>query len=99
MYLATFVYSIISLIIFSAPAAQHRLQRPLPNRVAFKVFATRMVIMGLVPFSLSLSLATFLVASEVVGFQAGAIIAGIITLLILLNWWLKVISWLLTPGK
>lgn len=99
VYLATFFCSIMSLIIFSAPAAQHRLQRPLPNRVAFKVFATRMVIMGLVPFSLSLSLATFLVASEVVGFQIGAIIAGIITLLILLSWWLKVISWLLTPRK
>lgn len=99
VYLATFVCSVISLILLSAPAAQHRLQRPLHDRVAFKIFATRMVIAGLVPFSLSLSLASFLVTSEVVGFQIGAIISGVITLLILLSWWLKVISWLLTPAK
>lgn len=50
LYLATFVCSIISLVLLSAPAAQHRLQRPLADRVAFKIYATRMAIAGLAFF-------------------------------------------------
>src|SRR5690348_18472943 len=36
VYLATFCCALASLIIFSAPAAQHRLQWPLHDRTKFK---------------------------------------------------------------
>src|SRR5688500_16397699 len=51
VFLATFLSSLVALIFFSAPAAQHRLARPLRDREKFKNFATRMVIIGLFPMS------------------------------------------------
>ena len=53
VYLVTFTCSLSSLILLSAPAAQHRLEWPLRDRAHFKRFATRMVIIGLVPLSLA----------------------------------------------
>src|SRR4051794_18927871 len=46
VYLATFFCSICPLVLFTAPAAHHRLQRPLNDRAGFKQFATRMIIVG-----------------------------------------------------
>src|SRR5688572_26296728 len=54
VYLATFLCSMASLILFAAPAAQHRLQRPLRDREAFKHRASQLVVAGLVPLSLAL---------------------------------------------
>lgn len=88
VYLATFVCSVSSLVLLTAPAAQHRLERPLRDRVRFKQLATRLVIIGLVPLSLALILATQLVISEVVGREAGIGTAAIVTVLIGLTWWL-----------
>jgi hypothetical protein len=48
VYTATFLCSITSLVFFSAPAAHHRLVRPLVDRVLFKTFATRMILVGMV---------------------------------------------------
>jgi hypothetical protein len=53
VYVATFLCSLVSLVILSAPAAQHRLQRPLIDRVQFKQYATRLILIGLVPLSLA----------------------------------------------
>src|SRR5579883_1281215 len=39
VYLITFVYALVSLIVFAAPAAQHRLERPLRDRDRFKTSA------------------------------------------------------------
>jgi hypothetical protein len=89
VYLATFVSSVTGLIFISAPAAQHRLQRPLRNhnRVRFKHFATRMILVGLAAFSLALVMAAQLVSNEVVGFQPSLVVAGIIAALIGTVWW------------
>ena len=87
VYIATFICSMAGLILFSAPAAHHRLSRPLMDREKFKNFSTRMIIIGLIPSSLALVLATQLVVSQVIGNIASLIIAGIIALLIGIVWW------------
>lgn len=87
VYIATFICSLTGLVLFSAPAAQHRLARPLMDRVRFKEFATRMTIMGLVPSSLALVLATQLVVSEVLGGIQSIVVAVVIALLIGVFWW------------
>jgi hypothetical protein len=88
VYLATFACSVSGLILFSAPAAQHRLEWPLRDRARFKVFATHMIIIGLVPFSLALVLATQLVVSQILGAGPAFAVAGIAALLIGAVWWL-----------
>src|SRR5688572_9888347 len=87
VYIATLICSMAGLILFSAPAAHHRLSRPLMDREKFKNFSTRMIIIGLIPSSLALVLATQLVVSQVIGNIASLIIAGIIALLIGIVWW------------
>jgi hypothetical protein len=89
VYLATFLCSVTSLVLFAAPAAQHRLQRPLLDREAFKHRASQLVVAGLVPLSLALVLATQLVLDEVlrVPWLAWAA-AGAVALLILAIWWI-----------
>lgn len=47
VYVISFICSIISLVCFSAPAAQHRLEKPLKHRVRFKLLSTRIIIAGL----------------------------------------------------
>lgn len=90
VYLITFMSSVTGLIFISAPAAQHRLQRPLRNhnRVHFKHSATRMILVGLAAFSVALVLAAQLVSNEVVGFGPSLVVAGIIAGLIGVVWWL-----------
>jgi hypothetical protein len=88
VYIVMFLCVLASLILFSAPAAQHRLLTPLSDRVRFKRFATRLIVLGLVPFSASLILATHFVMNEVAGSRAAMIAAGIVFLLILTLWWL-----------
>jgi hypothetical protein len=90
IYLATFVCSVSSLVLFSAPAAQHRLERPLRSlseRVRFKVSATRLTITGLIPFSLALPLATHLVVTVVLGATAALATAALVAVLIGALWW------------
>jgi hypothetical protein len=88
VYLVLFLCVLTSLILFSAPAAQHRLLTPLSNRVRFKRFATRIIIIGLVPFSASLVLATYFVVNEVAGNPAATISASVVFATILGLWWL-----------
>lgn len=88
VYIATFVCSLSSLILFSAPAAQHRLEWPLHDRAQFKRFATRIIIVGLLPLSLALVLATQLVAGTVLGDSAGLLAAACAAVLIATFWWL-----------
>ena len=92
MYLATFVCSVSSLVLFTAPAAQHRVERPLLNRVRFKDLANRLILIGLVPLSLAIVLVTELVVSEVGGTTAGIAAAAIAGFLIGLTWWLIPLS-------
>ncbi len=88
VYLATFLCSLCSLILFTAPAAQHRLQRPLQDRERFKTSATRLMVAGLVPLSAALVLATHLVLSQVLADDWFAwTAAGVVASLIAVVWW------------
>ncbi len=89
VFLITFLCSVLSLVLFTAPAAHHRLQRPLRDRRGFKTTATRFVIAGLVPLSVALILATQLVISEVVpGRLWSWSISSVLALVILILWWI-----------
>jgi accessory gene regulator protein AgrB len=87
VYTATFLSSITSLVFLSAPAAHHRLARPLVHRVVFKTFATRMIVVGLVFLSFALILVTQLVVSQVVGSLVSVVVTAFVSLLILMIWW------------
>jgi hypothetical protein len=88
VYIVAFIASIISLICFSAPAAQHRLARPLKHRVKFKRRSTRIIVAGTVALSIALISTTHLVLNEVVGSQWSHIGTAVIGLLIGVIWWL-----------
>lgn len=87
IYIATFISSVVSLILLSAPAVQHRAQWPLRNRVAFKSAATRIMLAGAVVLAVALVLATLLVTSEVLGWIPGGIATGLIALVLGATWW------------
>jgi hypothetical protein len=88
VYTATFLCSITSLVFFSAPAAHHRLARPLVNRELFKTFATRMILVGLAALSIALILVTQLVVSQVIGSVVSIYVTVFVSLLIIIVWWL-----------
>ncbi|MDQ5823025.1 MAG: DUF6328 family protein [Chloroflexota bacterium] len=88
VYMTTFLCAITGLVLLSAPAAQHRLQRPLMDRVRFKELATRMIIIGLIPSSVALVLATQLVISQAIGLTESFVAAALVTVLIGLLWWI-----------
>lgn len=92
VYVTLFVCAMISLLLFVAPAAQHRLMSPLPDRAVFKRSVNRQVIIGMVPFSLAIILATYLVISDVVSAPAAGIVAGIVGLAIAVLWWIIPLS-------
>lgn len=89
VYIITFLCSILALVLFTTPAAQHRLQRPLRDREGFKTVATRFIITGLVPLSIALVLAAQLVLSQVVPSRwVSWSVAGALALVILVLWWI-----------
>jgi hypothetical protein len=88
VYMVTFLCALTGLVLLSAPAAQHRLQRPLMDRVKFKNLATRMIIIGLVPSSVALVLATQLVIAQAVGLTESFVAAGLVGVLIAVLWWI-----------
>ena len=87
VFLATFLFSVMSLILLSAPAVQHRLIRPLVNRERFKRLGSKQIVAGSVTLSLALTLGTQLVLSEVFGHRVGNYAAGLIGTLIVMLWW------------
>lgn len=89
VYAVTFLCSLTALVLFTAPAAHHRLQRPLRDREAFKNSTTRFMIIGMVPLSIALVLATQLVLSTIFGGTWFPwIAAGALGVTILLLWWM-----------
>ncbi|QNM96596.1 DUF6328 family protein [Chitinimonas koreensis] len=86
VFLATFVLAVASLVLFSAPAVQHRLMRPLRRRESFKTLASRQMLVGACMLGTALVLATQLVLSEVLGHAVGNIAATVIAVLILTMW-------------
>ena len=88
VYLATFLTSLASLVFLSAPAAVHRLERPLKDKEAFTAFATRLIVMGVVFQSLAWVLTAEFVVSNVLGQMIGWVAAAATAALILVLWWL-----------
>lgn len=89
VFVVTFLCSILALVLFTAPAAQHRLQRPLRDREGFKTVATRFIIAGLIPLSIALVLVAQLVLSEVAANRwVSWSVAGVLALVILALWWI-----------
>ncbi len=89
VYLATFLCSVVSMVLFTAPAAHHRMERPLKDRDRFKTRASRLMIAGLIPLSFAFVLATDLVVSAVVGDDRIAVVAAaMVAVLIAVIWWL-----------
>jgi hypothetical protein len=91
IFLATFIFSLISLVMLSAPAIQHRLIRPLRDKEQFKVMAGRQMLAGAVALAIALVLVTQLVLSAVMGDVIGNIAAGALGTLIAVTWW--VLPW------
>jgi hypothetical protein len=87
VYLATFFSAMAALICFVMPAAYHRLARPIRQKGAFKVLANRLLIVGLIPLSLSLPLATYLVTSLAATNTIAIVVSAVVLLLIGALWW------------
>ena len=87
VFLATFLTSLSSLVFLSAPAANHRLQRPIRDRERFKNAATRLILIGLVLQSLSWVLVTDLIVSAVFDGPIDKLAAALMGALILAMWW------------
>ncbi len=93
IYVLTFVCAVMSLVCFTTPAVHHRLQRPLRDREAFKIRATRWIIAGLVPLSIAVVLVTQLVLSTVIVERWFSwAVSSVIAVLILVVWWIVPIS-------
>jgi hypothetical protein len=88
VYLAAFLCGLISLIFLSAPAAQHRIERPHRDLVRFTQYTTRMTITGLVPLSLALILTTQLIVAHTVGQAIAFIISICVAAVIAAVWWI-----------
>lgn len=93
MFMATFLCSLTSLILFTAPAVQHRMMRPLDDRVHFKNLASRQMLAGALFLTLSLVLGASLVVAEVVNHTAGLIVAAIFACFICALWWIYPWRW------
>src|SRR5690242_3001406 len=87
VYVAMFLCALLSLLLFAAPAAQHRLMSPLRDRAAFKRSVNRQVVIGLMPLSAAITLGTYFVISAVVSALAAAIVAGVVGFTIAMLWW------------
>ncbi len=86
VYMCTFCATLLSLILFVMPAAYHRIARPIRHKERFKNFANRFLVAGLVPMSLSMVLAMYLVAFMVLDGIA-IYLASAFAVLIAGIWW------------
>lgn len=86
VYVATFFSTVLALVLFVVPASYHRLARPIRHKDRFKAFANRFLVAGLVPMSVAIVLATYLVSYVALN-GAAVYLAGAIAVLILLVWW------------
>ncbi|WP_343622751.1 DUF6328 family protein [Roseateles puraquae] len=93
VFLATFMLSVASLVLFTAPAVQHRLMRPLRQRASFKARASKQMLVGAALLAAALVLATQFVLSEVLGHAIGNLAAGIVGALIGTMWLLVPLAW------
>ncbi|NUZ08404.1 DUF6328 family protein [Piscinibacter koreensis] len=88
IFVFSFVSSLISLILFTAPAYQHRLMRPLTDRGRFKDLISRQMLVGSVFLASALILSCWLVLSEIVGARSGLVVAAACMAVLGALWWL-----------
>ena len=93
VFLATFMLSMASLVLFAAPAVQHRLMRPLRQRAKFKTLASRQMLTGAALLSIALVLATQFVLSEVLSKPVGNVAAIAMGILIAAMWFTAPLLW------
>ena len=93
VFLATFMLSVAALVLFTAPAVQHRLMRPLRRRADFKARASRQMLVGAALLAIALVLATQFVLSEVLGHTVGNVAAAVIGTLIDVMWLVVPLTW------
>jgi hypothetical protein len=86
VFLATFFFALTSLVLLSAPAIQHRLMRPLIDRLRFKRLATRQIVAGSFALAFAFILGTNMVIAEVFGRLVGNLASAAIALLIGAVW-------------
>lgn len=86
VYLSTFFATLLGLACFVAPAAYHRIARPIRDKRRFKVFANALLVTGLAPLSIAFVLVTYLVTSVVFP-PARTVAAGVMAALIVTLWW------------
>lgn len=86
VFLATFFFALISLVLLSAPAIQHRLMRPLISRERFKRVATRQIVAGSATLAVAFTLGTNLVITSVFGKLLGNWASGTMAVLIICLW-------------
>lgn len=89
LYLGAFLCTLASLILFSAPALHHRLERPLSNRIRFKNFASRMTVLGAVPLSCAIPMAAHVAIGEIASTTTASAMSGLVAAGILFVWWLS----------
>lgn len=89
VFMATFLCSLSSLILFTTPAVQHRVLRPLDDREKFKNGASKQMLVGAMFLSLALVLCANLVTAEVVGHPLGGGVAALVSSMILALWWVS----------
>lgn len=88
LYLAVLALLLLAVVCFIAPAAYHRVARPIHDKQAYKVLATRFIIVGMVPFSLGLLLSTYLIVEVVRGPALALAITAALAIPVFLLWWL-----------
>lgn len=93
VFLATFILSVASLVLFTAPAVQHRLLRPLRERARFKTQASRQMLAGAGLLSIALVLVTQFVLSEVMGHSVANAAGCFIGTLIVILWLIVPLLW------
>jgi hypothetical protein len=86
VYLATFFATLAAFACFVAPAAYHRIARPIKDKARFKMFATALLVIGLAPASVGMVLVAYLVTS-VVAPQVAVVAAAVMAGLVLVLWW------------
>lgn len=92
VFLAAFLFSIASLVLLSAPAVQHRIARPLTDRVKFKSLATKEIVAGAAMLAVAVVLAVQLVLTVVFNHWIGTSVAALATVLIAI-FWLALPTW------
>ena len=94
VFLATFILSVTGLVMLSAPAVQHRVMRPLLDRVDFKRRASKQILLGCAAISLALILVAQFVLSVAMGSEViGTVAAGGVAVLLVLFWWVLPGTW------